>query len=283
MTDECVCRPLDSNIFQKRPSVSSYCRHLRFAPEPTGCRNANCYVDIVASLGWSCGYPNPSDNERLCSRKLEPFLQVDCKQRSNAGRVLTKPIYVSLQISSLDPDIAVAMDENRSGGNVFSTVPRRIDATQEIQDFDTPGFRLHWRFPVFLVNPVVTHKFPKFMIVGIAKYTSDPARDFRYFDNRKVMIAASLHPTISLPALIDFTLDSLKVQFDSLYDGQSSLFLSNLDPDQIRKKSDLLKSLRGEIRDAGSDVLSAAVAILESSEVSPAKLARLKSLVGLSE
>ena len=97
------------------------------------------------------------------------------------------------------------------------------------------------------------------------------------------MIAASLHPTISLPALIDFTLDSLKVQFDSLYDGQSSLFLSNLDPDQIRKKSDLLKSLRGEIRDAGSDVLSAAVAILESSEVSPAKLARLKSLVGLSE
>jgi hypothetical protein len=284
MTDECVCRPLDSNIFQKHPLVSSYCRHLRFAPEPAGCRNASCYIDIVASLGWSCGYPNPSDNKRLCSRNVEPFLQVDCKQRSNAGRVLTKPIYVSLQISSLDPHIAVATDGNGSIGDMFSTTPRRIDATQEIQDFDTPGFRLHWRFPVFSAdNPVATHKFAKFTIVGIAKYTADPARDFKFSGNRKVVIAASLYPSICLPPSMDVRLDKLRAEFELLFEGHNDLFLSNVDVNQTRKKIDFLDLLRSAIRIAGSDVLSDAVAVLKSSELFSVKLANLKSLVGLVE
>jgi hypothetical protein len=186
---------------------------------------------------------------------------------------------VSLQISSLDPEIAIAIDESSNQITSFSTFPRRIDATQEIQDFDTPGFRLHWRFPIRSVDgPTYAHKFPKFKIVGIAKYNAEPARDFRFFDHRKVVIAASLYPNIDLPPSTVDVLDNLRNQFDSLFEGHKPLFLSNIDLSQVRERTELLSDLRLKIRSASSNDLVEAISILNSSCLHSDKLARLRNL-----
>lgn len=167
--NNCEFQANADNAFGNLVLASKYCGHIRIAPTPGTVRYATNYLDIAACLNWQC---LKSNKGVLCTRTCEPFIQIICKQRIGGPRMLDRPVYIWMEITSLDDNSALLWDERtQSELPNLSSGPHLLHATNYQQDQDSGAFRVSRKFPLILkCNPVATEQYAKFSINLVARF-----------------------------------------------------------------------------------------------------------------